>query len=130
MSRCSSWRFVAGAGHDSSHRPGGCRTCWVPCRERVEPGREQCDGCLAALVMHPEAEIRLTLAESTGVDRASLETLATDLDLRVSLAAQRALDDLDPEVTSDEDVFDAAKPALPFSAPTAETDWLTEETDR
>ncbi len=88
--RCRSWRPVWVEGH-SGHLPHQCRECWFPCRNKVSEGY-RCSECWEALSEHPDAEVRLKLAEENGTPSDILGLLATDTNPGVALAAQARLE--------------------------------------
>lgn len=98
MARCRSWRYVD-SGH-SGHRPGECRTCWRPCRDRltreqVKAGVRRCDDCTEALLFCPDVAVRKALVEEPDLPRDVLVALTTDASGPVAFAAARRLEALD-----------------------------------
>lgn len=88
MPRCRSWRPTrVGLQTPQSSAPGVDRRQWRRCRARVERGQVRCAECAAALVEHPDVEVRRMLAMEVDVSRAALEVLLADPDVLVSTYA-------------------------------------------
>lgn len=89
MRRCKSWRPLKGATLTGDTRPGGKARAWKLCRNKVGEGRTRCDECVNALASHHDPAIRLALAKEPDLDDATIEFLASDQDLGVSLEARK-----------------------------------------
>jgi hypothetical protein len=91
--RCISWRPARLYPADEHHRIG-TRPWWRPCRRVLRPGEWlRCRECSLALADHPDAFIRLALAEEEAgaVSRDAVLALTTDSDAIVALSAEEHL---------------------------------------
>ncbi|PPF24249.1 hypothetical protein [Rathayibacter rathayi] len=96
MPRCTSWRFRDTDVAPAKQLPAGRdHRVWRPCRNRVVKGVARCPDCEAALIVCPNTDIRITLAQEPGQTVELLEAMTTDPDHRVAAAAEHALARLD-----------------------------------
>lgn len=91
MARCATWRFTD-AGDITRILPvGGDHKVWSPCRERVATKGDWCDGCITAMLLCPDIDVRRALVEHPGLTDHHLHDLTTDPDYVTSYRATEIL---------------------------------------
>lgn len=91
MARCTTWRFTD-VGDISRILPvGHDRKAWAPCRERVAARGAWCEGCINAMLLCPEVEVRRALVEHPGLSDRTLRDLTSDPDYITSHRASELI---------------------------------------
>jgi hypothetical protein len=116
LGRCQSWRRSK-KPHESLHRPGECRRCWRPCRQRIADGSDtdvRCSTCVDELVHAPETWVRLALISEPSPPRSVIAALVGDGDITVNYTArwQRVHSGIAPGASSKNDVQASPAPSL------------------
>lgn len=87
MARCVSWRPATCPKHTMPGLPGACRTCWRPCRSKVEHRGDRCTDCEVAIAQSPSTDVKLALLHEDDISDDVLDYLTSDSDPTVAEAA-------------------------------------------
>lgn len=104
LRRCRSWRFNVVRGHDGHDKPGACRECWTPCfapiaKTNWKQGERRCGDCERSLIHCQMVSVRRALVADPFVTPSVLKALRSDPSGPVSMAAEKALYELEAPTT-------------------------------